>query len=34
LMPQQLDIEPGARFHQEVRAYEDRWVFLSCLGDR
>jgi hypothetical protein len=26
LMPQQLEIEPGERFHQEVKAYEDRCV--------
>jgi hypothetical protein len=29
LMPQQLEIEPGKRFHQEVKAYEDRYVVLS-----
>lgn len=34
LMPQQLDIEPGKRFHQEVKAYEDRYVVLSRLGGR
>jgi hypothetical protein len=32
-MPQQLDIEPGKRFHQEVKAYEDRYV-PSRLGGR
>lgn len=31
VVPQQLDIEPGGRFYYEVKAYEDRWVHLSCL---
>ena len=31
LMPQQRDIQPGERFYHEVKAYEDRWVLLSCL---
>ena len=29
VVPQHFEIEPGARFHDEVRSYEDRWVFLS-----
>lgn len=28
VMPQQVEIQPGERFHNEVRAYEDRWVLL------
>jgi hypothetical protein len=31
LVPQQRDIQPGGRFYHEVKAYEDRWVLLSCL---
>jgi hypothetical protein len=34
LMPQQLEIESGKPFHQEVRLYEDRCVFSSHQGGR
>jgi hypothetical protein len=29
LMPQQHEIRPGGRFHQEAKAYEDRWAIVS-----
>jgi len=32
LMPQQPEIRPGGRFHQEAKAYEDRWVLVSHPG--
>jgi len=32
LMPQQHEIRPGGRFHQEVKAYEDRWDLVSYPG--
>jgi hypothetical protein len=31
VVPQQLEIEPGGRFYHEVKAYEDRWVFIPRL---
>jgi hypothetical protein len=32
LVPQQHEIRVGGRFHQEVKAYEDRWVLVSHPG--
>jgi hypothetical protein len=31
VIPQHPEIQSGERFHDEVKAYEDRWVFLSYL---
>lgn len=32
LVPQQHEIRAGERFHQDVKAYEDRWVLVSYPG--